>query len=146
MGKTSMGKDMIYAVISSADFKILEENSNRIKLFNMGKTSMGKDMIYAVISSADNLAQLDKYKQIIRRLSLAKGLSPQQAAQLSQEGKAIVYIDGGLHASECAPAQHNIQLAYDLVSGEDTQTVSLLNDVILLLVCRMVPSPCRNSL
>jgi len=117
-----------------AYFKILEENSNRIKLFNMGKTSMGKDMIYAVISSADNLAQLDKYKQIIRRLSLANGLSPQQAAQLSQEGKAIVYIDGGLHASECAPAQHNIQLAYDLVSGEDTQTIRILNDVILLLV------------
>jgi len=115
-------------------FKKLEENSSRIKLFNVGKTSMGQTMTYAVISSKENLGNLEKYKQIIKRLSLVKGLSEAEVSQLSKEGKAIVYIDGGLHANECAPAQHNIQLAYDLVTAKDAKMLRILNDVILVLV------------
>lgn len=115
-------------------FKKLEENSKRIKLFSMGKTSMDQTMTYAVISSEENMAELEKYKKIITRLSLVKGLSDAEAEKLAQEGKAVVYIDGGLHASECAPAQHNLQLAYDLVTAKDPKTVRILNDVILILV------------
>jgi len=115
-------------------FKKLEENSKRIKLFDAGKTSMGQTMTYAVISTEENLADLEKHKKIIRRLSLAKGLSDGEAMKLSREGKAVVYIDGGLHASECAPAQHNIQLAYDLVTAKDEKTLRILNDIILVLV------------
>lgn len=115
-------------------FKKLEENSSKIKLFNVGKTSMGQTMTYAVISSKENLANLEKYKQTVKRLSLVKGLSDAEARRLSEEGKAIVYIDGGLHANECAPAQHNIQLAYELVTATDVKTLRILNDVILVLV------------
>lgn len=114
--------------------KKLAAVSEKIKIFDAGKTSMEQTMTYAVISSAENLSQLDKYKQISRRLALAKGLSPQEAKKISHEGKAIVYIDGGLHASECAPAQHNIQLAYDLCTAKDQKTLRILNDVILILV------------
>ncbi len=115
-------------------FKKLAENSDRIKLFNIGKTSMGQTMTYAVISSAENIANLEKFKQIAKRLSLVSGLPPEEAKKLSQEGKAIVYIDGGLHAGECAPAQHNIQLAYDLITASDPKTLRILHDVILVLV------------
>ncbi len=117
-----------------AYLKQLEQSSSRLKLFDMGKTSMGQTMTYAVISSEENMADLEKYKQIIRRLSLVQGLSDAEARKLAQEGKAIVYIDGGLHASECAPAQHNIQLAYDLVAARDAKTLRILKDVILVLV------------
>jgi hypothetical protein len=80
------------------------------------------------------MANLEKYKNILKRLSLVKGLSPVQAKQLAREGKAIVYIDGGLHASECAPAQHNIQLAYNLAAAQDEKTLAILDKVILVLV------------
>jgi len=115
-------------------FKKLQENSKRIKLFDMGKTSMGQTMTYAVISSEENMASLEKYKQVIKRLSLVKGLSDSEAESLAQEGKAVVYIDGGLHAAECAPAQHNIQLAYNLVAATGPKELRILNDVILVLV------------
>lgn len=115
-------------------FKMLEQTSERIKLYDAGNTSMGQTMTYAVISTPENLKNLDNYKGIARRLSMAKGLSKEAAAKLAREGKAIVYIDGGLHASECAPAQHNIQLAYDLVAGRDEKTLDILDNVILVLV------------
>lgn len=112
----------------------LAATSARIKLFEAGKTSMGQTMTYAVISSSENLSKLEKYKQIIRKLSLAKGLSSNKAQELSHEGKAIVYIDGGLHASECAPAQHNIQLAYELITSSSPKYQRIREDVILVLV------------
>ena len=115
-------------------FRLLAQNSDRIKLFDMGLTSMGQPMTYAVISAPENLSNLDRYKQIMRSLSLAKGLSPDEARKLAGEGKAVIYIDGGLHASECAPAQHNIQLAYNLVTAKDDRSLRILRDVILVLV------------
>ncbi len=117
-----------------AYFKVLEQSSERIRLFDAGKTSMGQAMTYAVISAPENLKNLDNYKGIARRLTLAKGLTKDSANKLAQEGKAIVYIDGGLHASECAPAQHNIQLAYNLVTAQDVKTLNILENVILVLV------------
>jgi hypothetical protein len=108
--------------------------SDRIRLFSMGKTSLGQDMTYAVISSAKNMAELQRFKETARRLSLVEGLTPAEAEKLAREGKAVVYIDGGLHASECAPAQHNIQLAYNLVSSDDPAVLKILDDVILVLV------------
>lgn len=117
-----------------AYFKVLEQSSERIRLFDVGKTSMGQTMTYAVISTPENLKNLDNYKGIARKLTAAKGLSKEAAEKLAQEGKAIVYIDGGLHASECAPAQHNIQLAYDLVTAQDAKTLNILENVILILV------------
>jgi hypothetical protein len=117
-----------------AYLKRLAQSSDRIKLFDMGKTSTGQVMTYAVISAPENMARLDRYKAIAAQLSRGQGISTEEAARLAAEGRAIVYIDGGLHADECAPAQHNIQLAYDLVSAKDPKTLRILNDVILVLV------------
>lgn len=131
-----VGEDYHLATYTQAIayFKELEKASDRIRLFEAGKTSMGQTMIYAVISDAANLKDLEMYKQIARKLTAAKGLNKDSAMKLAQEGKAIVYIDGGLHASECAPAQHNIQLAYDLVTAQDPRTLNILDKVILVLV------------
>jgi len=131
----SVGADYHLATYDQAVgyFRRLAAASDRIKLFDLGKTSMGLPMVYAVISSPGNLKDLEKYKDISRRLALAEGGEP-EAAGLAKDGKAVVYIDGGLHASECAPAQHNIQLAYDLVTAQDARTLRILDDVILLLV------------
>lgn len=114
--------------------KKLASVSNRLKLEHMGQTTLGLPMYYVIISSPENLARLQEYKDIIKKLSLGQAASAAEAWRLAAEGRAVVYIDGGLHATECAPAQHLVQLAYDLVSGEDEKTKKILNEVICLLV------------
>lgn len=114
-------------------FKALEKASPRIKLFEMGKSTMGKPMIYAVITSVENMDKLNRFKEISRRLALAKDLTDEEALQLAAEGKAIVYIDGGLHATEVAPPQHNIQLAYDLVTSDEPDIRLIRENTVLLL-------------
>jgi hypothetical protein len=114
-------------------FQKLAKATDKLKLVHVGKTTQGRDWYIAVISAARNLAALDKYKDTARRLALVRGLTDAQAHELAHEGKVIVHIDGGLHATEVAAAQHTIQLAYNLVSGTDAETAAILDNVILLL-------------
>ncbi len=115
-------------------FKLLEQESPKFKLREMGRTGMGKPMVYAVITSENNMKNLDRYREISQKLALVEGLSEEEARRISAEGKAVVWIDVGIHATECAPTQHALELAYDLVSAEDPDTRFILDNTILILV------------
>ncbi len=119
-------------------WKKLAEESSNIKLFEYGTSSYGRTMILAVVSSEENIAHIDRYKEISRSLARVRGVSEEGAEKLVSEGKAIVWIDGGLHATEVAPAQHIIQLTYDLLSDDSSETQKILNEVITMLV---LPNP-----
>src|SRR5512137_2879983 len=56
-------------------FRTLEQASPMMKVFEVGKTPMGNPMIYAVITSQANMARLERYQEITRRLSLVAGLT-----------------------------------------------------------------------
>src|SRR5271156_5889608 len=118
---------------SLAYFQKLAASTDKLKLARVGKTTRGLDWYVAYISSAKNLADLDKYKDTAKKLALVKGLSDADAKALAHTGKAIVHIDGGLHATEVAGAQHTIQLAYNLVTKTDAETTNILDNVILVL-------------
>ena len=81
-------------------FHLLDAASDRMMLTEIGTTAEGRPMMLAIISSEDNLRQLDRWKDIARRLAMADGLTEDEARVLAKEGKAIVWIDGGLHATE----------------------------------------------
>src|SRR5437773_12248831 len=63
-------------------FRKLAASSNRIKLITVGKTTRGLDWEIALISSPENLAKLDRYKEISRRLADGRGLNDQDARTL----------------------------------------------------------------
>ncbi|HHF42878.1 MAG TPA: peptidase [Candidatus Aminicenantes bacterium] len=121
-----------------AYWKKLAQESPRLKLTTIGRTAEGRPMIMAIITSPENHKNLDRYKEISRRLALAEGLTDEEARALAAEGKAVVWIDGGLHGTEVLGAQHLIELVYQMVSRNDEETLRILNDVILL-VCN--PNP-----
>jgi len=118
---------------SLAYFQKLAQATDKLKLVRVGKTTRGLDWYIALISSPRNLADLEHYKDVARRLALVRGVSDAEARERARSGKVIVHIDGGLHATEVACAQHTIQLAYDLVSGTDAETAFILDNVILEL-------------
>jgi hypothetical protein len=117
----------------SAYMRKLAQESNRIKLVEYGKTSEGRPMLMAIITSPQNHAKLDHYKDVARRLALAEDLTDEQARALAAEGKAVVWVDGGLHASEIANSQAIAEMAYQMASRNDGETLRILNDDIFLL-------------
>jgi len=115
-------------------FKKLAAASRYIKLMEAGKTSQGRTMYFALISTPENLAKLDRYREIWQRLAHPQGLTDAEARRLAAEGKALVHIDGGLHATEVAGPQHTPLLAYDILSKvNEPATKAMLDNVVLML-------------
>ncbi len=120
-------------------FHRLDAASDRVKVIEIGRSVLGRPMILAFISSADNIRRLEHWRQVNERLALARNLTDQQAHQLAREGKAIVWIDGGLHGSEVAGAQHSPLLAYRVATEETPEMRQIRDNVILLLMPVMNP-------
>lgn len=115
-------------------FHKLAETSKRVKMLTIGKTTRGVDWEIAIVSSPQNLAQLEKYKDISRKLAQGRGLTDDAAKALAREGKVVIHIDGGLHSSEVAGGQSIIPLAYRLASAQgDAEVDAILDNVILML-------------
>ncbi|MBC6110171.1 M14 metallopeptidase family protein [Pedobacter fastidiosus] len=129
----SIGDDYQLATYTQTEayFKKLAEASNRIKLVDIGKTEEGRSQYMLIVSSPENLKKLDRYKEISQQLAHAE-ISPEKAKALAQEGKAVVWIDGGLHANETVGAHQLIQTIYEFVSRKDPETMRILDNVIIL--------------
>lgn len=118
---------------AEAYFKKVAEASDRVLLENIGLTEEGRNQYIMIVSAPENLADIDRYKSISQKLARAESLSESQARSLSEEGKAVVWIDGGLHSTETVGSHQLIETYYQLVSRNDPETLRILKDVIILL-------------
>ena len=112
----------------------LDGESDRMRMERIGTTAEGRPMWMAIITSPENQKKLARYQEISRRLARAENLTDAQAHALAAEGKAVVWIDGGLHATEVLGAQQLIETVYELVSRNDAETLRFLRDDIILCV------------
>ena len=131
----NLGDDYMEANYTQATayLQTLAKESDRMKLVDIGLTAEGRHQYMVIISSPGNMAKLDHYKDISAKLSHAE-ITSDEAHKLAQEGKAIVWIDGGLHASETVGAQQLVETIYQLNSLTDPETMRFLNDDIVLCV------------
>jgi len=132
----NIGDDYRMASYSQLEtyWKKLASESDRMKLVDIGLTAEGRHQWMAIISSPANIKNLAHYQQISQRLAHAEGLSDESARALAREAKAVVWIDGGLHATETVGSQQEIEIVYQMLSRTDPETMRFLNDDILLCV------------
>lgn len=119
---------------TAAYFQKLAASSKRVKLVDIGKTEEGRSQYMLIITSPKNQKNLEKYKVISQKLARAEDLTDKEAKELATQGKAVVWIDGGLHATETVGAHQLILTAYNLASRTDAETNRILDDVIVLIV------------
>jgi hypothetical protein len=115
-------------------WKKLASESDRMRLIEIGRTAEGRPHYMAIVTSPENQKNLARYKTISSKLAHAEGISEAEAHALAREGKAIVWIDGGLHANETVGSQQLMETVYQLVSRTDAETTRLLRDDIVLCV------------
>ncbi len=123
---------------SYAYFHKIAGQTKRMRLMDVGKSAMGEPMMLAVISSEKNLAKLDRWKAIARTLAEGR-ISEEEARKLAGEGPTIVWIDGGMHATEVGSAQHTINLGYDLIAREDAEFQRIRENTVILLIPSINP-------
>jgi hypothetical protein len=115
-------------------WKQLDAQSDRMTLVSIGKTAEGRDQWMAIITAPGNHAKLARLKEISAKLARAEGLTDEQARALAKEGKAVVWIDGGLHATEVLGSHQLMEHVWQMVSRTDEETLRLLDDVVQLVV------------
>ena len=114
----------------------LVASSDRIQMIEIGKSVQGKPIKLFMISSSENMKSLEKWKDISTRLASGR-IKEKEAMELAKSGKAIVWIDGGMHATETAHAQMTSELAYRLVA-EETDEMNKIRDNIVILLCPVI--------
>ena len=112
-------------------WKKWEKESDRLKVVSIGNTAEGRPQYMAIVSSPANLAKLEHYRDISVKLAHAE-LPEADAAKLAKEGKAVVWVDGGLHSSESVNSQQLTETVYRMITQTDEETLRFLDDVIML--------------
>jgi hypothetical protein len=111
----------------------LERTSNRVRVFPYGTSTEGRPMFYVVITSPSNWAQVDNYQAINKLLADPRQIaSDEEAMSLAEEGKAVYWVDAGIHASERTAGETEIIMAYELASGRDEWTDLVLDNLFVV--------------
>lgn len=122
-------------------FKKLDRASDRVAVQELGKTTLGRPFILAVISSPANLARLDRFKEIQRKLADPRLVNSNDAEgeRLIAEGRTIVLITCGIHSTEVGSNLVSMNIAYKLASDESAETREILDRCVILLVPSLNP-------
>ncbi|RDV17276.1 peptidase [Pontibacter diazotrophicus] len=118
---------------TEAYFKKLAAASDRVRIEDIGLTEEGRHQYMLIVTSPENMQRLDRYKEISQKLARAEDLTDEQAQALASEGKAVIWIDGGLHATETVGIHQLIETAWQLTSRQDAETKRLLDQTVVLL-------------
>ncbi|MCB0487570.1 MAG: peptidase M14 [Cyclobacteriaceae bacterium] len=114
-------------------YEKLDAATDRVKVTEIGKSVRGRPMKLIFISSEENMKSLDKWRDISEKLARAR-ISEKEAQQLAKDGKAIIWFDGGMHASEKAHAQMTPELLYRIAAEESDEMKKIRDNVITLVV------------
>ncbi|HET7711074.1 MAG TPA: M14 family zinc carboxypeptidase, partial [Thermoanaerobaculia bacterium] len=115
----------------------------RVKVFSIGKSEEGREMILVAVSSEANLASLDRYKEITRRLSDPRSLHEAEARALIDEGKPFYYATGAMHSPETGSPEMLMELVYRL-AVEETPFIQSIRDNVITLITPVLEVDGRN--
>lgn len=116
-----------------AYYEKLDASTDRVKVTEIGKSVRGRPIKLIFISSEENMKSLEKWRTISEKLARGR-ISESEAQQLAKEGKAIIWFDGGMHASEKAHAQMTPELLYRIAAEESDEMKKIRDNVVTLVV------------
>ncbi|SDS78286.1 Zinc carboxypeptidase [Jiangella sp. DSM 45060] len=120
-------------------FRTLDAASDRMRLIDVGTTTEGREQVMAIISSEENLENVEEYREIAERLARAEDVDEEEARELSTSGKAIAWVDFGIHTTEVAPHQLAPRFAYDLVNSDAADVQRIRDNVVTIVVPSINP-------
>jgi len=116
-----------------AYYEKLAASTDRVQMIEIGKSVHGRPIKLLFISSEENMKSLDKWREISEKLARAR-IDESEATRLSKEGKAIIWFDGGMHATEKAHAQMTPELMFRIASEETDEMKRIRNEVVTMIV------------
>jgi hypothetical protein len=123
--------------------RALEAASPRVKVFSIGKSEEGREFVVVAVANEETIANLDRYRDITRRLADPRKLSDTDAQALIAQGKPMYYLTGAMHSPETASPEMLMELAYRL-AVEDTPFIRDIRDNVITLITPVLEVDGRN--
>src|SRR5438477_1766581 len=120
--------------------KLAAANSDRVRFRELGKTSSNNPFVALEISAPDTLKNLDRYKQLERRLYFQNG-QPSEAErdEIFRQGKLVLLVTCSIHATEIGATQMSVELVHRLATSDTPEVKKILDNVIFVLVPSLNP-------
>ena len=124
----------------TAYFERLARSSARVRVDTLGPTTVGNPFVMLTITSPENHARLAELQEINRRLADPRTIANDAELQrLLDQGRTVVLITQGIHATEVGASQMSANLAYELASSDSEKVREILDNVILLQIPSLNP-------
>jgi hypothetical protein len=85
--------------------KIVDNQSDKVSMVEIGVSSFGKPIYILLVSSEENIKNMNRLKEINRKLALDYRLSDSERDILVKEGKVFVLASLSMHSTEVSPTQ-----------------------------------------
>ena len=114
--------------------------SDRVRVRELGRSTDDNPFMAVEISSAETLNDLERYKELERKLYFQGG-APTDAERdrIFLEGKAVVVVTCSVHATEVGASQMAVELVHRLATDRSPQVKKILDNVIFILVPSLNP-------
>ena len=122
-----------------AYFETVAAASDRVEVLDVGSTTEGRRLIAAIVSDPNNIRRLDEIQADNKRLADPRTIDSAEADRVAVRHKAIIAIGCSIHSTEIGASQAANELLYDLATGDDAHTRSVLQDVVLVLMPSLNP-------
>ena len=121
-------------------YEKLAKTSPRVRVDTIGRTTIGQPFVMLTVSSPENMRRLDELKAIQLKLSDPRTVSGGAELQrLLEQGRTIVLITHGIHATEVGGSQAAARLLYKLASSNEPKIREILDNVVLLNIPSLNP-------
>jgi len=115
-------------------FTALDKASPRVSVRTLGRTTLGRPFLVAFISEPSTLANLERYRQIQRKLMDPRLRAPGEREKLIADGKLVVLITSSIHSTEVGGILTPLALADRLARAETPEARQVLASSIIMLV------------
>ena len=115
-------------------FHALERASPRVQVRTLGKTTLGRPFLAVFIADSSTLHNLERYRQIQRKLIDPRLRGKDELEPLLVQGKNVILITSAIHSTESGGFTTPLVIADRLARAETPEGKSILANTIIMLV------------
>jgi hypothetical protein len=123
----------MYAVMQRYLDTLLATAPDRVRAETWGQTVEHRPYRVLIISDSANLARVDQIRAAVQELTDPRKTSAARATQIAAAEPIIVVFQYSVHGDEPAGFEAALQVAYQMLAGEDSITRMILKNVVFVL-------------
>ncbi len=121
-------------------YEKVAQASARVTLDTLGTSTMGRPFVMLTITSEANQSRIDDLREIQAKLADPRTIANDaERMRLLDQGKTVVLITHGIHATEVGGPQMAARLVYRMASSDDPEVREILDNVIFLDIPSLNP-------